>query len=178
MNSTATISMLVDLVYQWAQERKFYELDGATELGQKLKLMEEVGELNLNYRKKKSIKDDIGDIVVVIIVLTGFHGMGWSIRNSINTDLCELSVEGCFATDALDFLSTQQTILSLYSCLLDGNTSDAVRMLALLARRECNCSILECLALAYDEIKDRKGEMRNGMFIKEVDLLAEKEYTK
>ena len=31
-------------------------------------------------------------------------------------------------------------------------------------------SIEECTQLAYNEIKDRKGEMRNGVFVKESDL--------
>tara|TARA_R110002167_G_scaffold7563_4_gene35885 strand:+ start:372 stop:713 length:342 start_codon:yes stop_codon:yes gene_type:complete len=33
-----------------------------------------------------------------------------------------------------------------------------------------NLSIDECLAKAWDDIKDRKGEMRDGVFIKESDL--------
>jgi len=32
-------------------------------------------------------------------------------------------------------------------------------------------SIAECFQLAYDEIKNRKGKMVNGSFIKEEDLL-------
>jgi len=28
----------------------------------------------------------------------------------------------------------------------------------------------ECFAVAWDDIKDRKGEMRNGVFVKEADL--------
>ncbi len=31
-------------------------------------------------------------------------------------------------------------------------------------------SLVECLCLAYDEIKDRKGRMINGSFVKEDDL--------
>lgn len=31
-------------------------------------------------------------------------------------------------------------------------------------------SLLECLCLAYDEIKDRKGRMINGSFVKDGDL--------
>jgi NTP pyrophosphatase (non-canonical NTP hydrolase) len=30
--------------------------------------------------------------------------------------------------------------------------------------------ITDCIAAAYDEIKNRKGEMRNGKFVKEADL--------
>ena len=31
-------------------------------------------------------------------------------------------------------------------------------------------SIEECLQVAYDDIKDRKGKMINGVFVKESDL--------
>lgn len=31
-------------------------------------------------------------------------------------------------------------------------------------------SIEECVGIAYDEIKDRKGKMINGVFVKEADL--------
>jgi NTP pyrophosphatase (non-canonical NTP hydrolase) len=31
-------------------------------------------------------------------------------------------------------------------------------------------TLLECLKIAYNDIKDRKGEMRDGIFIKESDL--------
>ena len=33
----------------------------------------------------------------------------------------------------------------------------------------------ECIQLAYDEIKDRKGKMINGVFVKESDLKDESE---
>ena len=36
--------------------------------------------------------------------------------------------------------------------------------------RLAGTSIVECAEHAYEEIKDRKGEWRNGMFIKESDL--------
>lgn len=35
-----------------------------------------------------------------------------------------------------------------------------------------NMDITNCLQQAYDEIKDRKGEMVNGVFVKEDDLIA------
>ena len=31
-------------------------------------------------------------------------------------------------------------------------------------------TVAECLECAYDDIKDRKGEMRSGIFVKEADL--------
>lgn len=35
---------------------------------------------------------------------------------------------------------------------------------------QLNVSIEECVALAYNEIKDRKGKMVNGVYVKESDL--------
>lgn len=35
---------------------------------------------------------------------------------------------------------------------------------------QLNVNIEECIYAAYDEIKDRRGEMVNGIFVKESDL--------
>lgn len=35
---------------------------------------------------------------------------------------------------------------------------------------QLNVDIEECIAMAYNEIKDRKGKMINGVFVKESDL--------
>lgn len=46
---------------------------------------------------------------------------------------------------------------------------DADVVLTILAR-QLGSSLEECTALAYNEIKDRKGKMIDGIFIKEADL--------
>jgi NTP pyrophosphatase (non-canonical NTP hydrolase) len=46
---------------------------------------------------------------------------------------------------------------------------DSVVVLTILAA-QYGVTIEECVALAYDEIKDRKGRMINGCFVKEADL--------
>lgn len=35
---------------------------------------------------------------------------------------------------------------------------------------QLNVTVEECVAFAYDEIKNRKGKMINGVFVKEADL--------
>jgi len=35
---------------------------------------------------------------------------------------------------------------------------------------QLNLNIQDCIKLAYEEIKDRKGNMVNGVFVKENDL--------
>lgn len=52
--------------------------------------------------------------------------------------------------------------------LKDG-IGDTVVTLIILAQQH-GWSLQECLQYAYDEIKDRRGETRNGTFIKETDL--------
>lgn len=52
--------------------------------------------------------------------------------------------------------------------LKDG-IGDTVVTLIILAQQH-DMTLQECLQYAYDEIKGRKGEMRNGTFIKQSDL--------
>lgn len=52
--------------------------------------------------------------------------------------------------------------------LKDG-IGDAFVVLTILAM-QLGTSVEECALLAYDEIKDRKGKLQNGTFVKESDL--------
>lgn len=89
---------------EWHHSRN--TIKGATNAQQLGKLMEEVGELAGNVVRGKCIKDDVGDVITVLV------GM----------------------------------------CERDG------------------ISISECVEAAYNDIKDRKGVMVDGNFIKEADL--------
>jgi len=99
--TTKTIQQLTHLVEQWHIARNLIE--GATDKDQVLKLIQEVGELSDNVCKGQDIRDDIGDIMVVLINIMK--------RNDI--------------------------------------------------------SLEECLNVAYNDIKDRKGRMVDGIFVKE-----------
>ena len=92
-----------DLISQWHKDRNLIE--GSTDKDQYLKLMQEAGELSDNICKGKDIKDDIGDMMVVLINIM--------VRN--------------------------------------------------------NLTINKCLAKAYEDIKDRKGKMIDGVFVKDGD---------
>ena len=92
---------LVKKVEQWHYDRNL--IDGATDKDQVLKLLQELGELSDNVCKGNDIRDDIGDMLVVMINIME--------RNNI--------------------------------------------------------TIEECLAVAYMDIKDRKGKMIDGIFVKE-----------
>ena len=90
-------------IRQWHRDRNL--IDGATDKDQLAKLIQEMGELSDNICNGKDIKDDIGDMIVVLINIAE--------RN--------------------------------------------------------NVSITECLNQAWHDIKDRKGKMIDGIFVKEGD---------
>ena len=54
------------------------------------------------------------------------------------------------------------------SKIIDG-IGDTVVVLTILAE-QYGVKIESCIQMAYDEIKDRKGKMINGVFVKEADL--------
>lgn len=56
---------LINKVIQWHHDRNL--IDGATSKDQTLKLMSEAGELCDNVLKGRCIKDDVGDMLVVLI---------------------------------------------------------------------------------------------------------------
>ena len=94
----------INNIKQWHHDRNLIE--GATDKDQLAKLIQEMGELSDNICKGNDIKDDIGDMIVVLI----------NIAERNNTD------------------------------------------------------IIECMAHAWEDIKDRKGKMVDGIFVKEEDL--------
>lgn len=53
--------------------------------------------------------------------------------------------------------------------LIADGIGDSVVVLTILAK-QCGLNIEDCIDLAWNEIKDRKGRMQDGIFIKEEDL--------
>jgi NTP pyrophosphatase (non-canonical NTP hydrolase) len=94
---------LIEKVEQWHVDRNL--IDGANDKDQVLKLLQEMGELSDNVCKGNDIRDDLGDMLVVMINIMK--------RNNISME--------------------------------------------------------ECLQVAYDDIKDRKGKMIDCIFVKEGD---------
>lgn len=77
-------------------------------------------------------------------------------------------------TPEKQMLKLQEEIGELASDLAKGrdpkdSIGDAGVVLVGLAKL-CGTSLLACLEIAYNEIKNRKGEMRNGIFVKQEDL--------
>jgi len=100
---TDWLAIYVERIKQWHHDRNLIE--GATDKDQVCKLIQEVGELSDNVCKGRDIRDDIGDIIVVLVNIAERRGV----------------------------------------------------------------SITECCEVAYNDIKDRKGKMVDGIFVKESD---------
>lgn len=159
------LQKLITNVQQWSIDRG---LDKADSKKQMLKLYEEFGELASGLAKgnKEVIKDSIGDVVVVLIILAQQKGV-----KSIS-DFCvifdHLSINDLMprAAELIGLISLQirktndeieEYIVRLISCLRT------------IAKSE-NLNFEDCLSQAWNEIKDRKGKLIDGVWVKEEDL--------
>ena len=177
MRQYKNLQELHTLVAQWGKDRNFFAPDGATYEGQWMKLFEELGELALGINKKKInvIKDSIGDALVVCIMLQHIADR--------QNKLTELSKYDLFANigEYYNHLPHVRMYFILNDCvwLNPANTSTTrygfylQRIVASLADMAISSgfALNECLEAAYEEIKDRKGQMVHGVFIKEEDLV-------
>ena len=95
---------LIDNIAKWGEARNLIE--GSNSQAQFVKLIEEGGELAGNIARGRDVRDDIGDMIVVLTIIAKQQGL----------------------------------------------------------------DISDCVEVAWDDIKDRKGKMVDGVFIKEQDL--------
>ena len=145
-----TLQELQVLILQWAKEKDLLKFENAPK--QRLKLLEEVGETAGAILKNnhEGVKDGIGDMFVVLVILNA----------QIDSDL-EFDIDGFEKSKETDIYEILKNIAfvnngSLYSELSVLN--DACNLL--------NLDLTECANLAWDEIKDRKGQTIDGVFIK------------
>ncbi len=94
---------LTKLIIKWHHDRNL--IDGSSDKDQVLKLAQELGELSDSVCKGRDVKDDLGDMMVVMLNIMERQGV----------------------------------------------------------------SMRDCLKTAYNDIKDRKGMMVDGIFVKEGD---------
>ena len=190
MNHQESISIeLIKNVQKWATARNIPK--GCTAADQALKLNSENGELSDNIVKgaplrptspdAKNIRDDIGDNIVVMIVNSLQTGVNFQqtyemALHHFNSAFSNYSFTGShsqkikhyaqynhsLARYILDvvFQKEQQVIeINLYRAILD----------LICISSTFGIQHSECLQASYDEIKDRKGIMFQGAFVKESD---------
>ena len=63
--SDTTISNLISKIMKWHEDRNLIE--GSTDKDQVLKLQQELGELSDSVCKQKDMKDDLGDMMVIML---------------------------------------------------------------------------------------------------------------
>lgn len=156
----------IDLIAKWHHDRNL--IDGAIDQVQYKKLMSEFGELSDNLAKGRCIKDDIGDCGVVIVNIAE--------RNDA-LQLLKQNHKTFHAIDYMDLLdgfnSLGQTVFNenerWYSVSIQECVVECWELLKAFAKAN-NLDFDECLSVAYDDIKHRKGKMINGTFVKESDL--------
>ena len=161
----ADLQQLIKNIEQWAEDRNLIE--GSTPQKQFIKLMEEFGELcsGIAKNKKGVIKDSIGDCFVVTVILKCQFKTNLFIRpRSLNKNLDVSLILARIARDA--------ALIPRY----DLSEQVQLEIISGIIRNLMNISILldvdfdSCVQAAWDEIKDRKGRMINGVFVKESDL--------
>ena len=176
-------STLVKNVYDWAEARGIYDpTDGSRQYDQAVKLIEELGEMASGIKKNKRdvVQDSLGDIMVVIINVfyLGKYGtldisklptnvdFNWSTtleKEEIVKQNEEFFTRLCKYLAAVIESSRQSMGVNF---ALIQNVIDCLFILEELQGFET----LSSLEMAWDTIKDRKGKMVNGVFVKEEDL--------
>ena len=167
-----TIQELVPLIQEWAKEREIYEK--LTPFDELLKTHEEVGELiKACYdNDKPAIQDAIGDVMITMINYCYFIELDAIeyIKQAV-----DLSVTGYYTISyVMNAHNALGRLISLYVWNEGKEISkpSGLRVFSILhylngiAHLE-DTTLEECLNLAYNEIKNRKGKIINGKFIKE-----------
>lgn len=169
------------LLYAWADDRNFF--GGATITGQMCKFVEESGEIAEAWELKDRDKfiDGVGDCCVVARILCGLLNLNADeiIRDfkivqpldyyqDRNSYLVRMDVNRAFR----DLHMTQG---QLASCIAKGKDATVAMERVLRVLNELiiimpNVTLTVAYRAAYDEIKDRKGEWIDGVFVKEADL--------
>ena len=153
---------LIQKIEQWATDRNI--IKGSKPIDQAMKLFSEFGELADNVGKGRDCRDDIGDVFVVLTIMSRQYG--FAILNFFNFDSFDKLSENnkilvqYLAGDLVQFAFNEQ--LSVYVL------QKILKTLSLIAYNN-GYDLKECIQIAYNDIKDRKGIMSNGVFVKSTD---------
>lgn len=159
------LKKLITNVQQWSIDRG---LDKADSKKQMLKLYEEFGELASGLAKGNNevVKDSIGDVVVVLIILAQQQGL---------EKISDFNII-CNHLQPSDLMPQASETIGLISLRVRRTKNEIeepiVRLISYLrtiAKYE-NLKFEDCLSQAWDEIKDRKGKLIDGVWVKEGDL--------
>lgn len=166
------MQQLIKQIERWAEERNL--IKGSTPQKQMLKLIEEFGELcgGIAKNKLEVIKDSIGDCFVVLTVMNAQYRNKSTEANANQSHL--LIPTGHFRANSLEeaLLRTAAKIGNFANMTAppdDWDVNSLANYLYLISQM-ATLDFRDCVQHAYDQIKDRKGKMVDGVFIKNGDL--------
>lgn len=166
IDSTRMVFELVPYVRQWAEDRNLIE--GSTPSKQAHKTMSEIGELfdAIGVGNHDEIKDAIGDVMVTLIIVTAQLD-----KLTISPMCCDNLVDDSSRSSCVSLLRQSSNLFEIFEndVLCDKAYDVISRMINSLSHiaEIYDLTLGECLESAYNEIKDRKGRMVNGVFVKE-----------
>lgn len=150
---------LIQKIEQWASDRNI--IKGSKPIDQAMKLFSEFGELADNVGKGRDCRDDIGDCAVVLIIMC--RQLKISTIDAIQEEDDNYSIKECVAWAGYwmcswvsSGMNNNEELRFIFSNLIE------------IAKLN-NCTLEECVQIAYDNIKNRRGVLVNGVFIKESD---------
>lgn len=155
-------------VEQWAEERGIFQKGSPSK--QLVKTHEEINELlkAIENNDNKERIDAIGDVMVTIIIYSKIKGI--SLERYHEREFSDSKIE--LINDLIAELLDKWTAL-YFSEKTSEKVSpknlyvyDIILYLNAIANFY-DVKLLDCLESAYSEIKDRKGIMKNGEFIKQ-----------
>jgi len=153
------------LIENWANDRNL--IKGSSPTVQMIKLYEEFGELagGMARQNESVIKDSIGDCVVVLTIIMAQTGR--TITKGPNVNMPQQA--------NLVLLEAGVQIGQLAKSIKNGDGKESFYVSMAMSILGILCDVLgidfeECVKIAYNDIKDHKGQMLDGVFIKEDDL--------
>lgn len=157
---------LIKKIEQWASDRNI--IKGSKPIDQAMKLFSEFGELADNVGKGRDCRDDIGDVFVVLTIITKqcerrlfdyIDGVSAMLRHPHNKEC---------VSELANHLSNFVSWLTIPENFNGEKLIYSVKVLMSICENS-GYTLEECVQIAYNDIKDRKGVMSNGVFIKESD---------
>lgn len=152
---------LIKHIKQWAEDRNL--INGSTPKKQMIKLMEEFGELcgGIARNNAEMIKDAIGDCFVVLVILNRQIDSAESLGDYEESLSSEL------------YIHIQWIVYCLNDLWFHGLETEYMQ--SIVAKLDCIANhfrlpLKACVAHAYNQIKDRRGEIRDGVWVKAEDL--------
>lgn len=167
-------------VLEWAERTG---LDKADPRRQVLKLGEEAGELLAGIARdnQAAVVDAVGDILVVMTILSKQMNIDFDLEDIYKKVTLNVVENGSIDEEMTDVIHFAGLVSLGVARLVKSVADEDIARTHLVNNLEIylglfgvchfyNTTIPAAYASAYDVIKDRKGKMINGVFVKEEDL--------